>query len=327
MRICVFGAGAIGGITAARLAHTGTATVSLVARGDHLAGIQARGLTFRAADETFTVPIKASPDGRDLGPQDVVMVCLKATALAGAADDIARLCHAGSRVVFVQNGIPWWYFHADQSPLAGQRLPRLDPNGALWSLVGPERVIGAVSHHAASVPEPGVVVHTTGRRFYLGQPDGQTSPTMRELADHLDRAGWEAVATPRIRDEIWTKLLGNITSNPISALTLATTDRIFDGAGLEAVVRRMMDETVAIGEALGVRFAMTVDARIALARTLGAFKTSTLQDLEKGRKLELDSLIGVVTDLARLVNTPCPTIDLVWALTRLKATGLRLYDA
>lgn len=318
MRVCVYGAGAIGGLLGARLARSGVET-SLVARGPHLAAMRANGLTLRSPEETFTVRPTATDDTTTLGHQDYVVVTLKAHQVPGVVDRLQPLLGPGTAVVTAVNGVPWWYFHGLGGEHEGRRLPSVDPGGAQWDGIGPERAIGCVVYPAAEVPEPGVVELVEGDRFTLGEPSGQRTGRVGRLSQALIEAGFKAPVRARIRDEIWIKLWGNLSFNPISALTGATLDAICADEGTRAVARTMMVEAQAIAERLGVRFPIPVDQRIAGAAAVGAHKTSMLQDLERGRPLEIDALVTAVRDMGRLVEVPTPAIDTVLALVRLRA--------
>jgi 2-dehydropantoate 2-reductase len=318
MRICVFGAGAIGGLLAAKLAQAGE-DVSLIARGPHLEAIRARGLELRAEGGSILAHPRAAARAEELGPQDYVIVTLKANAVPGAVEAMKPLLGPSTAVVMGVNGVPWWYFHALPGPYEGRRLACVDPGDVQWNGVGPQRVIGCVVYPAAEVVAPGVVELIEGDRFTLGEPDGSKSERVQKLSDALIRAGFKAPVRPRIRDEIWVKLWGNLSFNPISALTHATLEGIVADAGTRAVARRMMIEAQAIGEKLGVRFPVSVDKRIEGAGAVGAHKTSMLQDLERGRPMEIEALVGAVVELGRLTETPTPTIETVLALIRLRA--------
>lgn len=318
MRICVYGAGAIGGLLGARLARSGV-EASLIARGPHLAAMREKGLTLRAEGESFTVHPRATDDPAELGPQDYVIVTLKAHQVPGVVDRMQPLLGPGTAVVMAVNGVPWWYFHGLGGPYEGRRLPSVDPGDAQWSGIGPERVIGCVVYPAAEVVEPGVIELVEGDRFTLGEPSGEKTERVERLSQALIEAGFKAPIRPKIRDEIWVKLWGNLSFNPISALTCATLDVICTDEGTRGVARAMMVEAQAIAEKLGVRFPISVDKRIAGAAAIGAHKTSMLQDLERGRPMEIDALVTAVADMGRLVEVPTPTIDTVLALVRLRA--------
>ncbi len=318
-RICIYGAGAIGGHLAAALARAKVAEVSVIARGATLAAIQDRGLTVETGGDRFTVPLTASDDPHSLGPQDIVILTLKAPAVADAVPGIQALLGPNTAVVTAMNGVPFWYFYAHGGAWDGHRLDSVDPGGRQWDAIGPHRAIGAVVWTAAEVVAPGHVRHTYGNRFDLGEPDGTMSERTTALAALLARAGLQAPATGDIRGAIWTKLWGNLSFNPVSALTNATLDVLATSPRTVPVLRAMMVEAQAIAERLGVSFPMDVDARIAMALSVGPHKTSMLQDLDRGRPLELDALTGVIAEMGRLVGVATPTIDTVLALTRQRA--------
>lgn len=318
MRICIFGAGAIGGYMGVRLAQSG-ADVSLVARGPHLAAIKERGLQLRFEDEEAVVHPNASDNGADLGPQDYVVVTLKAHSVPGAIPAMKPLLGPDTAVVMGVNGIPWWYFYGIEGERKDLRLSSVDPGNKQWDEIGPERVIGCVVYPAAEIEEPGVIRVIEGDRFTLGEPDGSRSERATKLADALVAAGLRAPVRPRIRDEIWVKLWGNLSFNPISALTTATLDMIVSDPDTRAVARAMMVEAQTIAEKLGVRFAIDVDKRIDGAGAVGAHKTSMLQDLELGRPMEIGALVDSVRELGQITETPTPAIDVVAALVRQRA--------
>lgn len=318
MKVCIYGAGAIGGLLGARLAKAGV-ELGLIARGPHLAAMRERGLTLRDGGDCFTVRPCAIDDPAALGPQDYVIVTLKAHQVPGVVDGLQPLLGPETAVVFAVNGVPWWYFHGLGGPFEGRRLPSVDPGDAQWNGIGPERVIGCVVYPAAEVVEPGVIELIEGDRFTLGEPSGERTPRVERLSQALIDAGFKAPIRPNIRDEIWVKLWGNLSFNPISALTCATLDVICADPGTRAVARAMMVEAQAIAERLGVRFPISVDKRIDGAAAVGAHKTSMLQDLERGRPMEIDALVTAVQDMGRLVEVPTPTIDTVLALVRLRA--------
>ncbi len=325
MRICVFGAGAIGGLIAARLAHRGEVEVTVVARGAHLEAMQRNGLVLRSGGEEIRTSPRAVASAAEAGQQDYVIVTVKAHALPGVADAMQPLFGPHTAIVSGVNGIPWWYFHRHGGPFDGRPVQSVDPGGRLMTLLPPERAIGCVVYPAAEVVEPGVVEHTYGDRFSLGEPDGTRSPRAQALSEALIAAGFKAPVRPRIRDEIWVKLWGNLTFNPVSALTMQTLDVITGEPELRAVCRAMMLEAQAIGEALGIRFGIDVDRRIAGAAEVGAHRTSMLQDLERGRPMEIDALLGVVVEFADMLNLPAPTCRTVLALVRARARAAGCY--
>jgi 2-dehydropantoate 2-reductase len=319
MKLCIFGAGAIGGLMAAKLAARGEVEVTVIARGPHLAAMQAKGLKLISEGQETVVHPRCVASAAEAGPQDYVVVTLKAPALAGAAVQMQPLIGEGTTIVSAVNGIPWWYFHKLAGPHEGRRVTSVDPDGQVAALLPPERVLGCVIYPAAEVPEPGVIEHTYGDRFTLGEPDGSRSDRANALSAALVAAGFKAPVRPKIRDEMWVKLWGNMAFNPLSALTTATLDVITGDAELRAVCRQMMLEGQAIAEKLGVRFAIDVDKRIAGGAEVGAHKTSMLQDLERGRPMEIDALLGVIVELSELVDRPAPTCRTVLALLRTRA--------
>lgn len=324
MKVGVFGAGAIGGLLAARLA-SGGAEVTVVARGPHLAAMQKNGLTLRSGGGTTSVRLRAIADAAEAGVQDYVFVTLKAHALAAAASHISRMLGPESALVTAINGIPYWYFYHLDGPWRDRRIESVDPGGRLWDLLAPARVIHAIVYPAAEVVEPGVIAHTYGDRFTLGEPDGSRSPRVEALSKLLIASGLKAPIRPRIRDEIWVKLWGNLAFNPLSALTMATLDRITGTPDLRAICRAMMLEAKAVAEALGVRFAIDVDKRIEGGAEVGVHKTSMLQDLERGRPIEIDALLGSVVELGSMTNIATPVCEIVLALTRERARRAGCY--
>ena len=324
MKICIFGAGAIGGYMAVKLVQAG-ADVSLVARGPHLAAMKTNGLTLIEEDERVTVPVTASDNAADLGEQDYVIVTLKAHSVPPVVDKMQPLIGDHTTIVSGVNGVPWWYFHKLGGPHEGTRLASVDPGDAQWNGFGPNRVLGCVVYPAAEVVEPGVIKHIEGNRFSLGEPDGSKSDRAVALSKTLMQAGLKAPVRPRIRDEIWVKLWGNLSFNPISALTHATLDVLCTDPGTRAVARGMMVEAQAIGEALGVKFPIDVERRIDGGAAVGAHRTSMWQDLDAGRPMEIDALVGSVQELGRLTDIPTPTIDTVLALVQLRGKVSGLY--
>jgi 2-dehydropantoate 2-reductase len=324
MRICIFGAGAIGGFLGAKLAAAG-AEVVLVARGPHLAAIQARGLTLVEDGRATTHRLRATADAATLGPQDYVILTLKAHAVPALVDRITPLLGPDSTLVSGVNGVPWWYFHRLGGPFEGTRLHSVDPGNRQWDGFGPDRVLGCVVYPAAEVTEPGTITHVEGNRFSLGEPSGERSARAEALSKALAAAGLKAPVRPRLRDEIWVKLWGNLSFNPISALTHATLDVLCTDPGTRAVARAMMLEAQAIAERLGVVFPIDVERRIDGGAAVGAHRTSMLQDLLAGRPLEIDALVAAVAELGRLTGIATPAIDTVLALVRLRGTVAGLY--
>jgi 2-dehydropantoate 2-reductase len=325
MKICIFGAGAIGGYLAAKLVSAG-ADVSIIARGPHLAAMQAQGLTLlEDGAGPVTVPVHATAVASDLGPQDYVIVTLKAHSVPPVVTAMQPLIGPHTTIVSGVNGVPWWYFHKHGGALDGTRLQSVDPGNVQWDGFGPDRVLGCVVYPAAEVSQPGTVRHIEGNRFSLGEPDGSKSDRAVALSQVLQSAGLKAPVRPRLRDEIWVKLWGNLSFNPISALTHATLDVLCTDPGTRDVARRMMIEAQAIAEKLGVAFPIDVERRIDGGAAVGAHRTSMLQDLDAGRPMEIDALVGSVQELGRLTDTPTPTIDTVLALIALRGRVAGLY--
>lgn len=326
MKICIFGAGAIGGYMGAKLAQAG-ADVSLVARGPHLKAMRENGLRLIEEANETTVQVTASDDAADLGPQDYVIVTLKAHSVPPVVDKMKPLIGENTTIVSGVNGVPWWYFHKIGGDLEGTRLATVDPGNVQWDGFGPDRVLGCVVYPAAEVIEPGVVKHIEGNRFSLGEPDGSRSERAQALSKALSAAGLKAPVRPKLRDEIWVKLWGNLSFNPISALTHATLDVLCTDPGTREVARNMMLEAQTIAEKLGVKFPIDVDRRIQGGAEVGAHRTSMLQDLDQGRPMEIDALVGSVQELGRVTDTPTPTIDAVFALVALRGRVAGLYGA
>ncbi|MDW3181662.1 2-dehydropantoate 2-reductase [Roseobacter sp.] len=324
MKICIFGAGAIGGYMGVKLAQAG-ADVSLVARGPHLAAMQQNGLTLIEDGQETTVPVTASDDANALGPQDYVIVTLKAHSVPAVVPMMQPLIADHTTIVSGVNGVPWWYFHKIGGPLEGTRVQSVDPGDAQWNGFGPDRVLGCVVYPAAEVSTPGTIRHIEGNRFSLGEPDGSKSDRAQALSKALMAAGLKAPVRPRLRDEIWVKLWGNLSFNPISALTHATLDVLCTDPGTRGVARGMMVEAQQIGEALGVKFPIDVERRIDGGAAVGAHRTSMLQDLDAGRPMEIDALVKSVQELGQITGVPTPTIDTVLALIQLRGRTAGLY--
>ncbi len=323
MRICVYGAGAIGGHIAGRLARGG-AQVSLVARGAHLAAIQANGLTVQAHDGTHHSRPQASADPRELGPQDAVIVTVKAPALPAVAAGIAPLLGPDTAVAFVMNGIPWWYFCGQEGPHRDRRLPAVDPGGVLESAVGLHRTIGGVVYSAAEVVAPGVVHSEHGNiRVILGEPDGRISDRARAISAVLEAGGMPSPVTPDIRMEVWAKLLGNLGNGPLCVLARRGVRDTFADPLLREAARRSAEEARAIAAALGIVLPDHHVARVAAGNM--AHKPSILQDLELGRPMEIDALFEAPLQLARLTGTPTPQLDLLVGLVKQAARAAGLY--
>jgi 2-dehydropantoate 2-reductase len=318
-RICVFGAGAIGGYIGARLAKAGEADVSLVARGPHLAAMQANGLTLKQGGEAFAVRPRLAERGEELGHQDFVIVTTKAQGLTNALDAIAPLLGPDTAILFAQNGLPWWYFYRHGGPHDGRRVDSVDPGGLIWQRLGPERAIGTVVWQAAELEAPGVVVHGYGDRMPLGEPSGQATPRVERLSKLLTTAGLKSPVKPKLRNEIWLKLWGNLSFNPVSVLTNGTLADLAADAGTARVIAQMMEEAKAVAEGLGVQFPVSVAERVAMASRVGQHRTSMLQDVDAGRPTEIDALLGAVIELAGLQNMVTPALKIVYDLARFRA--------
>jgi len=315
MRIAIFGAGAIGGLLGVKL-HQAGAEISLIARGEHLAAIRASGLTLRSEGQSTAIRPFCTDDASRAGPQDAVIVTLKAHALAAAAESIASLLGPRTALVTAINGIPYWYFYRAPGSFENRTLESVDPGGAIWRRLPPEHAIGCVVYPGAEIVEPGVVAHVYGNRIFLGEPDGSKSARVEALSDLMTEAGFDAPARSRIRDDVWLKLWGNLAFNPLSALTQASLERLAHTPGLRETARTMMGEAQAVAEAFGVQFPITLEERIDVAGKLGPHKTSMLQDLERGRPMEIDALLGAVVELAGLAGKPVPFCRAILALLR-----------
>ncbi|MCA3324420.1 MAG: 2-dehydropantoate 2-reductase [Roseomonas sp.] len=319
MKICIFGAGAIGGLMGAKLAAKGDVDVTFIARGPHLAAMRENGVKLISEGAEQIVHPRCVESAAEAGPQDYVLVTLKAHSLPSAAKQMQPLLGPDTAIVSAVNGIPWWYFHGLGGAYEGRIVQSVDPDGQVSALLPPSRAIGCIVYPAAEVTAPGVIDHSYGDRFSLGEPDGSRSPRAQALSEALIAAGFKAPVRPKIRDELWVKLWGNMAFNPISALTTATLDVLTGDEGQRGVARAMMLEGQRVAEALGVRFAIDVDKRIAGAAEVGAHKTSMLQDLERGRPMEIEALLGAVVELADWVGEAAPISRTVLALVRARA--------
>ena len=309
MKITIYGAGAIGGYIAALLAQAGE-EVSVIARGPHLAAIKTNGLTLEMNGERIVTHPFATDNPADIGEQDFVIVSLKAHSVPNVVDAMQPLLGKNTAVVTAVNGVPWWYFYKFDGAWENHKIESVDPGGKQWDGIGPERAIGCVVYPACEILEPGVVRHIDGNRFTLGESSGEKTERVRALSQVMINAGFKAPVR-NIRDEIWVKLWGNLCFNPISALTNATLDVVATDPGTRMEARNMMLEAQAIGEKLGVRFAIDVDKRIAGAAGVGAHTTSMLQDVTLGRPMEIDALVTAVQELGRITGVETPTIDTV----------------
>jgi 2-dehydropantoate 2-reductase len=325
MKVCIYGAGAIGGWLGAALAQAGE-RINVVARGATLEALQANGLQLLRGEVRSRVPVHAVADPAELGAQDLVVVAVKAPSLAGVAQHIAPLLGPDTMVLVAMNGVPWWFLQGGfGGALAGTRLSAVDPLGAIAAAIPERHVIGGVVHCSCSLDAPGVVRHHFGNGLIIGEPSGQATPRAQALLALLQRAGIDATLSSQIQKDVWFKLWGNMTVNPISALTGATTDLILNDELVRGFISAVMLEAKAIGERIGIPIADTPEDRHAVTRKLGAFKTSMLQDVEAGRAVELDALVSAVRELGLLTQVPTPMTDALLGLARLQARQRGLY--
>ena len=316
MNITVIGAGAIGGLMAAKLAAAGEA-VSVVARGEHLKAIRERGLVLKEGGEEIVARVDATDRIADAGRPDLVVLAVKAHQLAPIAADVASILSPTTMVITAQNGIPWWYFFKHGGPHEGVRLKSVDPGGVIADHLPIDAIIAGIVYQAAEIESPGVIRHIEGNRFPLAEIDGSKSERVAALSRLFFNAGFKSPVLTDVRAEIWTKLWGNLAFNPISALTRAMLDDICRFPPTRALAAAMMREAQAVGEAFGVRFRISVEQRIAGAEGVGAHKTSMLQDIEHGRAIEIEALLGSVVELARLAEVATPQLDAVYAVAKL----------
>jgi 2-dehydropantoate 2-reductase len=324
VKITIFGAGAIGGLLGVKLVEAGT-DVTFVARGPHLDAMRDRGVTLISGGKRITVKPRCTSAPEELGAQDYVVVTLKAHSLPAAAPRIATLLGPDTALVIGVNGVPYWYFYGLDSPFRDRTIESVDPKGNLWRTLLPSRVIGCVVYPAAEVIEPGVIEHTYGDRFSLGEPDGSKSARVQAFAKQLIAAGLKAPIRSQIRDELWVKLWGNLSLNPLSVLTTSTLDRLAGEPHLRDVSRTMMREAQGVAESLGVKFGIELERRIDGALEVGAHKTSMLQDLERGRPMEIDALLGGVVELGNLTSHEMPMCKAILALVRERARRAGCY--
>jgi 2-dehydropantoate 2-reductase len=324
MKIAVVGVGAIGGYVGIRLALAGD-DVTFIARGANLQALRTNGIRLVMSDGTEeSLPrVNATSDYAAAGPQDVVILAMKAHQVAAVAPDVPKLFGPDTVVVPMQNGIPYWYFHGHRGALAGARVRNADPTGVIGQNIPGERVIGCVVYPATELVSHGVIKHVEGNRLPVGEPDGTASDRVKRVADALTQAGFKAPVLDDIRAEIWLKLWGNMTFNPISALTRSTLAGICQYPPSRELAAAMMTEAQTIAHKLGITFRVPLEKRIAGAEKVGHHKTSMLQDVEAGRDLEIDALLGAVVELARLTETPTPHLDTVYSLTKLLAKSLQ----
>lgn len=331
MKICIYGLGAIGGMMGGWLAAAGEDVSAVLRPGATLDAVRKNGLTLTetvdGTPRSRQIAIRAVEDPAELGPQDLVIVAVKSTALPDVARRIAPLLGPDTTVLSAMNGVPWWFFHGLAPELAATPLPSADADGSIAAAIPAARVLGCVVHLSAATPEPGVVRLVAGKRLIIGEPaGGADTPRARAAMDALRRAGFEIDAAECIQHDIWFKLLGNMTTNPVSAITHATADRVVGDDLVTEFTSRCMLEAWEIGRRIGIDIPGTPHDRHNVTRKLGAFRTSMLQDVESGRKIELDALVGTVRDIARHVKFETPNIDALFGLTRLYARSLGLYD-
>jgi len=323
-KVAIVGAGAIGGWMGMHLARAGV-QISVLARGDTLTALQRNGLQLHQGGELHHMPVKASNDAAELGVQDLVVISVKAPALASVAQQIGPLIGQDTVVLTAMNGVPWWFLQGFGGPVQGQSLGTVDPQGTIARAIPAQHVIGGVVHASCSVDAPGVIRHHFGDGLIVGEPSGANTPRVQALHALLQKAGFNATLSPQIQKDIWFKLWGNMTVNPISALTGATSDRLLDDALVRGFMSRVMLEARAIGECIGIPIAQEPEDRHAITRKLGAFKTSMLQDVEAGRPVELDALVSAVRELGQMTGVATPFTDALLGLSRLHARGLGLY--
>ncbi len=316
MKFLIAGAGAIGGYLGARMAQAGE-DVTLYARGPHLRAMQERGLRVLSAEGDFEVHPRVIGDLKDAGPMDVIFLGVKAHGLTQLAPQVQPLIGENTTVVSTQNGIPWWYFQTHAGELTGLHLERVDPGGAIAAAIPAERVLASIAYFATDIPEPGVIRHIEGNRLSLGEPDGTRSDRAKAISDTLIKAGMRCPVTQKIRTEIWVKILGNVAFNPISALTRATLAQMARDAEVNPLVRNIMSEVEAVAGKMGIEMPISIDQRIAGAEKVGEHKTSMLQDLEAGRPMELEAVVGAVIELGERLGIAMPHTRTVYACTRL----------
>ena len=317
MKICVVGAGAIGGYMAVRLSDAGH-DVSVVARGPHLAAIQANGLTLIEADQTRVADgLVATARIRDLDAQDLVLLSLKAHHVEAVVTDLPALFGPDTVMVTLQNGIPWWYFQKLEGEFLNRTVRAVDPDGVLFNSINPDQIIGCIAYPAATIAEPGVIRHIEGNRFPVGELDGRDTERVRRVADALTEAGFKSRVLDDIRSEIWLKLWGNLTFNPISAMTHSTLVDICQFPLTRELAATMMTEAQAVAHRLGASFRVPMERRIAGAEAVGKHKTSMLQDVEAGKPLEIDGMLGAVVELAELTGVEVPTLRALYACVSL----------
>jgi len=324
VKICIYGAGAVGGLMAAWLVRSGH-DVCVVARGRHLEAIRAGGLRVKNREGVETFKLRAESDPAKLGPQDYVLVVVKAQSLAEVAEGIGPLLGKDTSIVTAMNGVPWWFFDRLGFHDGGERLESLDPGGTLSRAMPTGRIVGCVIHLAAAMPEPGLISHNMGRKLILGEPGGRNGVRTRRIAEALSGAGFEVHVSEFIEKDFWVKLLGNVSFNPVSALTVSTADRLIEDREIKRYMVEIMREVLEIGRAVGVDADIDPEARIEMARVLGPFKTSMLQDLEAGKPLEVDGLLAGTLEVARKAGVRAPFTESLFGLIRARASATGQY--
>ena len=318
MRICIYGAGAIGAWLGAQMSLSGE-DVTLIARGPHLNAMKKNGIKVLINEQEITAFPKCVQDPRDAGPQDYVFISVKSYSLNEIIQNINHLFDKNTTVITGINGIPWWYFYKLKGPYENHNLKAIDPDGKIWKTIDPKRAIGCVVYPAAEIMSPGIIKHIEGDRFILGEPDGGKTDRVNIFCNALQKSGFTSRVRTNIRNDIWVKLWGNLCFNPISVLTQATLDLVAGEEGTANICRLMMQESQEIGEKLGINFRVDIERRLRGGAEVGSHKTSMLQDLESKKPMEIDALITSVKELGELVKVPTPTIDIILALIQQRA--------
>jgi 2-dehydropantoate 2-reductase len=324
MKVCIYGAGAIGGWLGVKLGQAGC-DIGVVARGATLAALKAHGLRLQQGGETHQVAVQASAEPADLGVQDLVVVAVKAPAMADVAKSIRPLLGPQTIVLTAMNGVPWWFFEGFGGSYAGTRLKAVDPDGSIAEAIPARHIVGCVVHASCSLREPGFVQHHFGQKLIIGEPSGEKTARVQQLAALLEKAGFETVLSEQIQKDAWYKLWGNMTVNPVSAMTGATTDLILNDDLVRGFISAVMLEAREIGARVGIPIAQQPEDRHQVTRKLGAFKTSMLQDVEAGKPVEIDALVTVVKEMGTLTGVPTPFTDALLGLSRLHARVRGLY--
>ena len=325
-KICIFGAGAIGGYIAASLKKT-DAEISLITRGPHKEAIEEKGLTFIKNGTSENFKFNVTDDPEKLGVQDYIFISVKAHSISSIVDTLSPMINEQTSIVSAVNGLPWWYFYKANTgtDLDNKYIESVDPNGKIWNTFKPERAIGCVVYPACEITEPGVIKHNEGERFSLGEPNGTKSERLKKIADLLIAGGLKVPQKKNLRDEIWIKLWGNCSFNPVSALTNTTLDQIGNDKELIKLVRKLMEECQLVGEKIGVKFNVSIDDRIKGATSVIGHKPSTTQDLNAGKPLEIDPIIGSVIEIGNKLKIETPTLKTINSRLKLKAENMGLY--